>query len=152
MNGSINLVFNKDASGAALTGAGTNAATLAFGTVQAYGGTLTTGVTRTVDGTDFTPRQFAYRRSGKQGEFLQRQLHAEGAVEHRRCRQHLAGWRVHYHQRRANDGLIRGNLRSERAIHAGADDSVRHGIRHQYFQYRELHGNSKLKQGKRKKQ
>jgi hypothetical protein len=52
--GSINLVFNKDASGASLSGAGTNAATLAFGTVQAYGGTLPTGVTRTVDGSNFT--------------------------------------------------------------------------------------------------
>lgn len=51
---SIALVFNSDASGVALTGSGTNAATLNFGTVQAFGGTVPTGVTRT-DGTiDFT--------------------------------------------------------------------------------------------------
>ncbi len=52
---SLNLVFNTDASGAALTGAGTNAATLAFGTISAYGTIATTNVTRTVNGTtDFT--------------------------------------------------------------------------------------------------
>jgi hypothetical protein len=48
---SIQLVFDSDASGIVLTGAGTNAATLAFGTVQAYGGTVPTGATRTVNGT-----------------------------------------------------------------------------------------------------
>src|SRR5258708_35058846 len=38
VNGSINLVFNSDASGVALSsGAGTNAATLAFGNVSAFG-------------------------------------------------------------------------------------------------------------------
>jgi hypothetical protein len=36
---SINMVFNTDASGFALTGAGTNAVSWAFGTIQAYGGT-----------------------------------------------------------------------------------------------------------------
>ncbi|MBV8151516.1 MAG: hypothetical protein JO101_06440 [Candidatus Eremiobacteraeota bacterium] len=51
---SINLVFNTDASGVSLTGAGTNAATLAFGTVQAYGGALGANVTRTVGATSFT--------------------------------------------------------------------------------------------------
>ncbi|HYX53914.1 MAG TPA: hypothetical protein VE783_10730 [Candidatus Limnocylindrales bacterium] len=54
VNGSINLVFNSDPAGVALTGSGTNAATLAFGTVQAFGGTLTTGVTRTPGTTSFT--------------------------------------------------------------------------------------------------
>jgi len=38
VTGSINLVFNSDASGVTLTGSGTNAATLAFGSVEAYGG------------------------------------------------------------------------------------------------------------------
>lgn len=51
---SIALVFNSDASGVALTGSGTNAATLNFGTVQAFGGTLPTGVTRTTGTNDFT--------------------------------------------------------------------------------------------------
>jgi len=38
VTGSINLVFNSDPSGVTLTGTGTNAATLAFGSVEAYGG------------------------------------------------------------------------------------------------------------------
>ncbi len=54
VNGSINLVFNSDTAGVALTGSGTNAATLAFGTVQAFGGTLATGVTRTPGTGNFT--------------------------------------------------------------------------------------------------
>jgi glycerol-3-phosphate dehydrogenase len=54
VNGTISLVFNSDAAGVTLGGAGTNAATLAFGTVQAFG-----------------------------GEHYQRQLHAEGAVKRR---------------------------------------------------------------------
>lgn len=46
VTGSIGLVFNKDASGVALTsGAGTNAASLDFGTVSAFGA-VATGVTR----------------------------------------------------------------------------------------------------------
>src|SRR5438445_2678996 len=51
---SISLVFNTDAAGVSLTGAGTNAATLAFGNVQAFGGTLTTGVVRTTAANSFT--------------------------------------------------------------------------------------------------
>jgi hypothetical protein len=54
VNGSITLVFNSNAAGVALTGAGTNAATLAFGTVQAFGGTLATGVVRTTAANNFT--------------------------------------------------------------------------------------------------
>jgi|SRR5690349_2486857 hypothetical protein len=54
VTGSINMVFNSDASGVALTGAGTNAATLAFGNVSAYGA-LPAGVTRpAVGATNFT--------------------------------------------------------------------------------------------------
>ena len=46
VNSSINLVFNSDAAGVALTsGAGTNAATLNFGNVSAFGA-LPAGVTR----------------------------------------------------------------------------------------------------------
>ncbi len=48
------MVFQSDASGVALTGSGTNAATLAFGTVYAFGGTLTTGVTRSAGASSFT--------------------------------------------------------------------------------------------------
>jgi hypothetical protein len=55
VNSSINLVFNSDAAGLALSsGAGTNNATLAFGNVSAFGA-VAGGVTRTVvAGTSFT--------------------------------------------------------------------------------------------------
>jgi hypothetical protein len=55
VNSSINLVFNSDAAGVALSsGAGTNAATLAFGNVSAFGA-VAGNVTRTVvAGTSFT--------------------------------------------------------------------------------------------------
>ncbi len=51
---SIKMVFNTDASGVTLGGAGTNAATLAFGTVSAYGTIATPNVTRTATATTFT--------------------------------------------------------------------------------------------------
>lgn len=51
---SIGLTFENDLAGVALTGAGTNAATMAFGTVSAYGTIATSGVTRTVAASDFT--------------------------------------------------------------------------------------------------
>jgi hypothetical protein len=56
VNGSIQLVFNSDASGVALSsGAGTNAATLAFGNVSAFGALGSPNITRTVvAGTSFT--------------------------------------------------------------------------------------------------
>src|SRR6267154_2617721 len=53
VNGSINLIFNSDAAGVALTGAGTNAATLAFGNVSAFGA-VAAGVVRTTTATTFT--------------------------------------------------------------------------------------------------
>ncbi len=54
VNGSINLVFNSDAAGVALaSGAGTNAATLAFGNVSAFGA-VAAGVVRTTTATTFT--------------------------------------------------------------------------------------------------
>ena len=53
VQGSINLVFNSDAAGVALTGSGTNAATLAFGNVSAFGA-VSAGVVRTVAATSFT--------------------------------------------------------------------------------------------------
>jgi len=56
VQGTINLTFISDASGVALTGSGTNAATLAFGNVSAFGA-LNAGVTRpSVTGTNFTVR------------------------------------------------------------------------------------------------
>jgi hypothetical protein len=48
---SISMTFVTDASGVALGGTGTNAATLAFGSIQAYGGVVPTNATRTVNGT-----------------------------------------------------------------------------------------------------
>ncbi len=51
---SIGLTFEDAVAGVVLAGAGTNAATMAFGNVSAYGTISTTGVTRTVGASDFT--------------------------------------------------------------------------------------------------
>jgi len=51
---SISLIFNSDPAGVTLSGAGTNNATLPFGTIQAYGGTLSPGVTRTTGAGSYT--------------------------------------------------------------------------------------------------
>jgi hypothetical protein len=51
---SIGLTFENDPAGVALTGAGTNAATLALGSISAYNAISTPGVTRTVSASDFT--------------------------------------------------------------------------------------------------
>jgi hypothetical protein len=51
---SIGLTFENDLAGVALTGAGTNAATMGFGAISAYGAIATGGVTRTVAASDFT--------------------------------------------------------------------------------------------------
>lgn len=51
---SIALTFENDAAGVSMTGAGTNAATMALGTVSAYNTISTPGVTRTVGAADFT--------------------------------------------------------------------------------------------------
>lgn len=48
---SVSLTFVTDASGIALGGTGTSAATIAFGNVQAYGGVVPANVTKTVNGT-----------------------------------------------------------------------------------------------------
>jgi hypothetical protein len=48
---SIGLTFGTDASGVALGGTGTSAATIAFGSISAYGGIVPTGATRVVNGT-----------------------------------------------------------------------------------------------------
>ncbi len=49
------LYFNTDASGITLGGSGSSAATMAMGTVKAYGGSVPTGVTKTVNpGTNWT--------------------------------------------------------------------------------------------------
>jgi hypothetical protein len=54
VNGSIQLVFNSDAAGVALSsGAGTNNATLAFGNVSAFGA-VAAGVVRTTAANSFT--------------------------------------------------------------------------------------------------
>src|ERR1700676_2801055 len=49
--GSINLTFVTDASGLAVTGTGTSTASLAFGTVSMYGGSVPTNVTKVDNGT-----------------------------------------------------------------------------------------------------
>jgi hypothetical protein len=54
VDSSIALTFENDAAGVALTGAGTNAATMALGAVSAYNTVSTPGVTRTVSAIDFT--------------------------------------------------------------------------------------------------
>jgi hypothetical protein len=51
---SIALTFENDAAGVALTGAGTNTATMALGAISAYNTLSTPGVTRTVSASDFT--------------------------------------------------------------------------------------------------
>jgi hypothetical protein len=53
VNASIQMVFDSDPSGVTLGGAGTNAATLAFGNISAYG-PLGTHVSRTVGASSFT--------------------------------------------------------------------------------------------------
>ena len=54
IDSSIGLTFENDAAGVALAGAGTNAATMALGSVSAYEAISTPGVTRTVSASDFT--------------------------------------------------------------------------------------------------
>jgi hypothetical protein len=51
VDGSINLTFVTDASGLAVTGTSTSTASLPFGNVQMYGGTVPTNVTKTVNST-----------------------------------------------------------------------------------------------------
>ena len=48
--GSISLTFVTDASGLAVTGAGTSTASLPFGIVKMFGGSVPTNVTKTVSG------------------------------------------------------------------------------------------------------
>ena len=50
VQGSINLTFITDASGLAVTGTTTSTASLPFGTVSMYGGTVPANVTKTVNG------------------------------------------------------------------------------------------------------
>jgi hypothetical protein len=47
--GSVSFILQTDASGLTLTNSGTSAVIAAFGTMSAYGGTVPTGVTRTVN-------------------------------------------------------------------------------------------------------
>jgi hypothetical protein len=55
IEGSINLIFTTATGGFAVTGTGTATASLPFGNVQMYGGTVPTNVTRTLTGkTAFT--------------------------------------------------------------------------------------------------
>jgi hypothetical protein len=45
----VSITFVTDGSGISLTGSGTSAATIPFGSVQAYGGSVPTGVTKTIN-------------------------------------------------------------------------------------------------------
>jgi hypothetical protein len=54
VDSSIGLTFENDAAGVAMAGAGTNAATMALGSISAYEAISTPGVTRTVSASDFT--------------------------------------------------------------------------------------------------
>jgi hypothetical protein len=51
---SIGLTFENDAAGVSMSGAGTNAATMALGTISAYNTIATPGVTRTLGASSFT--------------------------------------------------------------------------------------------------
>jgi hypothetical protein len=85
VNGTIQLVFNSDASGLALSsGAGTNAATLAFGNVSAFGA-LPAGIVRSTTATTFTVSsavdvQVAKTNSASANYTLKAQLGAADAV------------------------------------------------------------------------
>jgi hypothetical protein len=50
----LNLVFVSDPGGASLAGSGTSAASLNFGTVRAFGGTVPSGVTKSVGANSWT--------------------------------------------------------------------------------------------------
>lgn len=50
---SISLTFVSSGSGISLTGSGTSAATMAFGNVKAYGGSVPAGVTKSVNGVTY---------------------------------------------------------------------------------------------------
>src|ERR1700674_860493 len=51
VTGSISLTFVTDASGMTVTGTGSSTASLPFGTVSMYSGSVPTNVTKTVSGT-----------------------------------------------------------------------------------------------------
>jgi hypothetical protein len=50
LTGSINLILSTATGGMTVTGTGTSTASLPFGTVQMFGGTVPTGVTKTING------------------------------------------------------------------------------------------------------
>jgi len=54
VSSSIAMTFENDGAGVSMTGAGTNAATMALGTISAYETIATAGVTRTLGAADFT--------------------------------------------------------------------------------------------------
>ncbi|HEX4606449.1 MAG TPA: hypothetical protein VH724_20790 [Candidatus Angelobacter sp.] len=84
VNGSIQLIFNSDAAGVALAGTGTNAATLAFGNVSAFGA-VAGGIVRTTTATTFTVSsavdvQVSKTNSASANYTLKAQLGAADAV------------------------------------------------------------------------
>jgi hypothetical protein len=84
VNGSIQLVFNSNGAGVALTGSGTNTATLAFGNVSAFGA-IGGGIVRTTTASNFTVSsavdvQVSKTNSASANYTLQAQLGAADAV------------------------------------------------------------------------
>lgn len=51
---SLSFTLQSDASGLALGGSGTNSASMSFGSMQAFGGTVPSGVTKTTTGSSWT--------------------------------------------------------------------------------------------------
>lgn len=86
VQGSINLVFNSDAAGVALSsGAGTPNATLAFGNVSAFGALASPNIVRTTTATSFTVSsavdvQVSKTNSASANYTLKAQLGAADAV------------------------------------------------------------------------
>jgi hypothetical protein len=84
VQGSIGLVFNSNGAGVALTGSGTNTATLAFGNVSAFGA-IAAGIVRTTTASDFTVSsavdvQVSKTNSASANYTLKAQLGAADAV------------------------------------------------------------------------
>ena len=95
VQGSIDLTFVTDASGLAVTGTGTSAASLAFGAVGMYGGTTPANVTKTVHG-DIVRSVHAVRRSCGSGEFSKHGLYSERDTCRGGCHQQVVAWGGRY--------------------------------------------------------
>ena len=120
---SVSLTFVSDPAGITLGGTGTSAATVAFGSVQAYGGVVPANVTKTVNGvinwTLSTPFDVVVQVANQ----IELQLHPDGATERGRCNEHLEDRRLDDHQRQC-DNSDRHRCLWHHGIYPGLDDSV----------------------------